>query len=407
MILKLLNEKVYTYPIPNKPASPKFKDVLEQIRALDAKFVPLRNQSIENLLKIYIDDTDDKEVSAEKFLEWFNEFGGSFLRFIIANYDLVSNDPKETASGIHRIKNETLKDFAVNEPAFADALFSVAKKWGILDENGIEIGSGYAFDAEDLIMVLFYHAMETNVDPKLSDAEFKKLEADILEKQKEYDTKVAELEAENKSAEEIVAELGERPGLDSVLSSTPKTVRKAEDLAVLAKDLEEVANRLGESAECCPECGKCPCECSEKLHEAGEEVEEVETDVAEMPSEESVEVSSESEEIKDPTTPDPVPVTAPVTDREKETTFNLMASDLVNKFWSLIGDVNSILASYDSFVAIASEEDRKAIHEILSQLSDDLTVNVGMLYKVMELASSKVSELIKQGGDKAEETKPE
>lgn len=75
-------------------------------------------------------------------------------------------------------------------------------------------------------------------------------------------------------------------------------------------------------------------------------------------------------------------------------------NSVIQHFWDLIADVNSLSGSFDYDY---KGESKDSIKEILESVVDDLTVDIGMLYKVVELLNSKTTDLIDAGEEKAEE----
>lgn len=75
-------------------------------------------------------------------------------------------------------------------------------------------------------------------------------------------------------------------------------------------------------------------------------------------------------------------------------------NSVIQHFWDLIADVSSLAGSFDYDY---KGESKDAIKEILDSVVDDLTVDIGMLYKVVELLNSKTTDLIDAGEEKAEE----
>lgn len=144
--------------------------------------------------------------------------------------------------------------------------------------------------------------------------------------------------------------------------------KKDQDFESNVAEVEEAYNKLTESVidELKPE--------KEKTEEVTEEPTE-ETEVKEVETIES-------------------PVDVP------ETVFSDMINSAIQKEWEIISHFNSLIATFDYDYKEANKDD---ILAVLNQLVDDSTINVGMLHKVSELVSSKSSELVSTGQEKAEE----
>ena len=88
-----------------------------------------------------------------------------------------------------------------------------------------------------------------------------------------------------------------------------------------------------------------------------------------------------------------------------ETAINIACQEVVNGLiqasWNYISEVNSVIASLD--YELKEESNKAEILEILNQIVDDSTVNIGMLHKVFELLTQDKSDLITSGEQKASE----
>lgn len=73
---------------------------------------------------------------------------------------------------------------------------------------------------------------------------------------------------------------------------------------------------------------------------------------------------------------------------------------LVKEAWALISQVNGAIATLDYTYSKNNKED---IKNILNTLVDDLTIDVGMLYKVSDMMNEKTEKLLDAGAEKAEE----
>lgn len=98
------------------------------------------------------------------------------------------------------------------------------------------------------------------------------------------------------------------------------------------------------------------------------------------------------------------PVSAETKQTTNETQLKTQAcematNDLIQKFWDLVNNVTSLATTLDYEL----EENKTEIAEILNSITDDLTINIGMLYKVVEFLNQKTPELLAAGEEKAEE----
>lgn len=73
---------------------------------------------------------------------------------------------------------------------------------------------------------------------------------------------------------------------------------------------------------------------------------------------------------------------------------------LVQEGWSIISSINAAIATLD---ANYEKENKADIIEILDSIVDDVTVNIGMLYKITDMINEKTEKLLDTGAAKAEE----
>lgn len=127
------------------------------------------------------------------------------------------------------------------------------------------------------------------------------------------------------------------------------------------------------------------------------EVEEEYNKLHEDVEEEKVEISQPEEVVEIPTEEQPV-------EEPKEEISEAIFSDMINsaiqKQWEVIGNLNSIIATFDYEYKAENKED---VLSILNQLVDDNTISVGMLYKASELISTRMTSLVDAGQEKAED----
>ena len=73
---------------------------------------------------------------------------------------------------------------------------------------------------------------------------------------------------------------------------------------------------------------------------------------------------------------------------------------IIQNIWALISNINGLSASLDFDYKDSNKED---IKEILESIVNDLTIDIGMMYKVISIINNKTAELIDDGKQKAEE----
>lgn len=73
---------------------------------------------------------------------------------------------------------------------------------------------------------------------------------------------------------------------------------------------------------------------------------------------------------------------------------------IVQGAWQLIGEINTAIATLDYNY---SKENKEDIKKILEGITDDLTVDIGMLYKISDMMNAKTEKLLDTGMEKAED----
>jgi len=79
--------------------------------------------------------------------------------------------------------------------------------------------------------------------------------------------------------------------------------------------------------------------------------------------------------------------------------FNTL-NGLVNSFWGIIDQLGFIKES----AAKHNVTDGESFKNILESITDDVTINIGMLYKLIQLCNPEISILLDKGKNKADET---
>jgi len=96
---------------------------------------------------------------------------------------------------------------------------------------------------------------------------------------------------------------------------------------------------------------------------------------------------------------EPEPPMEPNTSNEAEVV-NVL-NGLINTFWNTIDQLKYVK---NNNRMVNDERNADAFNKIIESLIDDTTINVGMIYKLLQLASPEISMLIDKGKNKAEET---
>ena len=118
---------------------------------------------------------------------------------------------------------------------------------------------------------------------------------------------------------------------------------------------------------------------------------EIKTD---EPAEEPVE-DKEEQEVNEPQIND-----VPKDSEMADIGFNDMINSLIKQLWDDVSLVNSFIVTIDERYQGDNKENLKAI---LNDIVDDLTIDVGMSHKALDLISTKVNDLIDAGQKRAEE----
>ena len=74
-------------------------------------------------------------------------------------------------------------------------------------------------------------------------------------------------------------------------------------------------------------------------------------------------------------------------------------NDLIKNTWNLISEIDGLNATLDFDY---SEDNKDDVKNILNTFTDDLTIDIGMLHKVISLIDGETTDLLDAGQDKAE-----
>lgn len=76
-----------------------------------------------------------------------------------------------------------------------------------------------------------------------------------------------------------------------------------------------------------------------------------------------------------------------------------MINQLIQNKWNMISEIKSVIATMESSYEDANKEN---IQNILNSIVDDITINIGMLHKVITLVDNSSGNLLQSGEEKAE-----
>lgn len=413
------------------------------VKDADPLFSGLRNNSIKALKNIWLSDQNKEfDNTPEGFLDWFFEQYADFGDFVVKEYERIPKGEGRNSKG--DLSVFVIRDLALNDEVFANALRDIALEWNCINEEGFDIDTGSKVDIEDIVEILFLQCCnvgvkDPNIDKSLPDSAPHKY---IKDPKKDL---TPEQRAENKA------------WLDKRYPD--KNVRSEH----LLKDLiDKIAEKiqLNENVKVCEKCGHAPCicedltdfnpsfECDPKSNnsleikfeniegeyksllqdegnrivfknDANPELEGEVKSVADLiqkvhalwkdgkpsPREPRIYTGGHLVEEQEPIAEIPEePVEAPAIEEPHADVPESVFSDLINsaiqKEWDLISHINSLIATFEFEYKGENKED---LASIFNQLVDDTTINIGMLHKAAELVSSKQAELMDAGEQKAEE----
>lgn len=79
--------------------------------------------------------------------------------------------------------------------------------------------------------------------------------------------------------------------------------------------------------------------------------------------------------------------------------FGDILNNLIQSLWTNISEANSVIASFDLDY---SKDNKTDIIDIINTVVDDLTIDIGMLYKASEILNSHQTDLLADGKLKAD-----
>ena len=119
-------------------------------------------------------------------------------------------------------------------------------------------------------------------------------------------------------------------------------------------------------------------------------VDEVETPVEELPVKEVP--TEEVSEIEEPVTEEPK--------SEKSNLILTVINDEINNYWQVRERFLMLAENVDE---LDDSVNKKAIKNLLNEVADDVTINIGMLYKIVQLINPQLALLLDKGQNKASE----
>lgn len=322
------------------------KALIGELKAFNEKLHDLRDETLINMVRIYKKENPEGELTKEKISEWFDEVK-DLAEFVF----FYSKD----------LSTYSISDIVEHDEKLLNAFRKVLKDYHIIDENDVDLTT----------------SVEDGKRPKkLNPLEMCQIVLDVW----------AEVPVERRK------DISNIPAIelsDKVVKDPLKRLNNMKEVEQAYHDLFE---SLTEAKHVCEKCGKEPCIC-----EAAEEVKEIEeTEIEEEPAEEVKE-----EEVVEIEEEPKIDIEEEPSKREvEEIAYVDLVNSAIKQTWELISLINSLIATFDYDY---KEDNKEDIMELLNQISDDDTITVGMLHKVLELVSYKTGSLLASGETKAEE----
>lgn len=166
----------------------------------------------------------------------------------------------------------------------------------------------------------------------------------------------------------------------------------------------EVEENLKEK-HVCEKCGKHPCICEEKSYQElikdpdNPDIEKQADGTKIVTGDTFLQALKQGIDVETGKVAEPEEIEKP-SEEIITNAFEQMINDSIKQHWDTISNLNAIIATLDFDYKEANKED---IQKIMNELVDQTTINVGMLYKVLELVSGKTSDLIDKGVEKADD----
>lgn len=361
------------------------KQLSFEIKQKDQNLNKLRDTTINNIITIFKKDSEETP-TCDNVIDWFN-LSGSFGDFV---FDYGSN-----------LSTYSISDFAENDPKLARAIKDYLISANIMDENNVDL----TLAAEDGKRQHKMNVLEqciTAIDEGTSREESLKGIKEFYDKlgeslKEDVDASKVDLDKIigwisdhddlyddfknffNYEYDESSGKETNKPSKEKVIDWLSEHDQAFDDFKAFFKLKDESLNE----EHVCEKCGHSPCICEEE----GEDIpapEGVTFDLSNgegEPEEVTIKAEEPSEQVQ-------------------QNAFSDLINAAIQKEWDIISQINSLIATFDFEY---KDENKDDITAILNQLVDDSTINVGMLHKVAELVSTKTSELLDSGEEKAEE----
>lgn len=340
--------------------------------------------AFEKIIKIYMKDNNVNinEFNVDDFIDWLELEEHNHLGALVFNY-------------FEDFKITDIRCIYECDPKFKNALDKVFKDIPYIDENGIdlclsEVDSHKLKELKREVIRKESDLRDAQDDikykkdfGKLAPQEEKRLknyEKDLQDAINEYDKEYARvLKCRTKADPYTLLRALFKDGVSYYDEITDKEVIDYDNLNKTVYDVYKVYKSLNESL----------------LKEF------VENEIVPAEEEEKDIETDSKEEVKDQTTDNNSTETSDVSSNEtSEETINVtadsqMVKSLVTNLWDIVDNINSVKISFNS--------KNEQVENILNSIIDDMTINIGMLNKVLQIIDVTSNDLLKKGEEKAED----
>ena len=340
--------------------------------------------AFEKIIKIYMKDNNVNinEFNVDDFIDWLELEEHNHLGALVFNY-------------FEDFKITDIRCIYECDPKFKNALDKVFKDIPYMDENGIdlclsEVDSHKLKELKREVIRKESDLRDAQDDikykkdfGKLAPQEEKRLknyEKDLQDAINEYDKEYARvLKCRTKADPYTLLRALFKDGVSYYDEITDKEVIDYDNLNKTVYDVYKVYKSLNESL----------------LKEF------VENEIVPAEEEEKDIETDSKEEVKDQTTDNNSTETSDVSSNEtSEETINVtadsqMVKSLVTNLWDIVDNINSVKISFNS--------KNEQVENILNSIIDDMTINIGMLNKVLQIIDVTSNDLLKKGEEKAED----
>lgn len=345
--------------------------------------------AFEKIIKIYMKDNNVNinEFNVDDFIDWLELEEHNHLGALVFNY-------------FEDFKITDIRCIYECDPKFKNALDKVFKEYRYMDENGVdlclsEVDSDKVKelkrnvsrkqvalkDAQDDIKDQKDFGNLTSEDEKSLKNYEKHLQRKLQDAIDEYDKEYARvLKCRTKADPYTLLRALFKDGVSYYDEITDKEVIDYSNLNKTVSDVYKVYKSLNESL------------LKEFVENEIVPVEEEEKDI-ETDSKEDV-----KDETVDTTSTENSDVSSNETSKEESSAVvadSQMLKSLINDFWCTVDNINSIKISFTS--------KNEQVENILNSIIDDITINIGMLNKVLQIIDINSNDLLKKGEEKAED----